>query len=100
MLQKSMFVFILSSLLLTGITVANTLIIDGVQPTDGSQYPLKGSAKASVLALLGEPLSKTQAVGEPPISSWEYTSFVVYFEYDHVLHTVAKRSPSSPLPHP
>ena len=91
MLRKSMSVFILSSLLLTGVAVADTLIMDGVQPQDGSQYPLKGSAKASVIASLGEPVSQTQAVGEPPISSWEYASFVVYFEYDHVLHTVAKR---------
>jgi hypothetical protein len=86
-----MSVFILSSMLATGVAVADTLIMDGVQPQDGSQYPLKGSAKSSVSEALGEPVSETQAVGDPPISSWEYDSFVVYFEYDRVLHTVAKR---------
>jgi len=86
-----MSVFILSSLLLTGVAVADTLIMDGVQPQDGNQYPLKGSVKPSVITSLGEPVSQTQAVGEPPISSWEYASFVVYFEDDRVLHTVAKR---------
>jgi hypothetical protein len=91
MLRKSMSVFILSSLLLTGVAVADTLIMDGVQPQDEKLYPLKGSAKSSVAASLGEPVSQTQAVGDPPITSWEYGSFVVYFEYDRVLHTVAKR---------
>jgi hypothetical protein len=91
MLRKSMSVFILSSLLLTGVAVADTLIMDGVQPQDENLYPLKGSAKSSVVASLGEPVSQTQAVGDPPITSWEYGSFVVYFEYDRVLHTVAKR---------
>ena len=91
MLRKSMSAIILSTLLLTGVAVADTLIMDGVQPQDGSQYPLKGSVKSSVIESLGEPVSQTQSVGDPPISSWEYDSFVVYFEYDHVLHTVAKR---------
>jgi hypothetical protein len=36
-------------------------------------------------------LSKNSSVGEPPISSWEYEPFVVYFEYDRVIHSVAKR---------
>jgi hypothetical protein len=91
MLRKSMSVFILSSMLATGVAVADTLIMDGVQPQDGSQYPLRGSVKSAVSESLGEPVSETQSVGDPPISSWEYESFVVYFEYDRVLHTVAKR---------
>jgi hypothetical protein len=91
MLRKSMSVFILSSLLLTGVAVADTLVMDGVQPQDGSLYPMKGSVKSSVVASLGEPVSQSQPVGDPPISSWEYDAFVVYFEYDRVLHTVAKR---------
>jgi hypothetical protein len=91
MLRKSMSVFILSSLLATGVAVADTLIMEGVQPQEESQHPPKGSAKSSVSESLGAPVSETQPVGEPPISSWEYDTFVVYFEYDRVLHTVAKR---------
>ena len=31
------------------------------------------------------------AVGDPPITTWEYTDFLVYFEYDRVIHSVSKR---------
>ena len=31
------------------------------------------------------------AVGEPPISRWVYADFVVFFEYDRVIHAVIKR---------
>ena len=38
----------------------------------------------------GEPQSREAAVGEPPISRWHYAGFVVYFEYDRVIHAVSK----------
>ncbi len=56
----------------------------------GVERPTKGTSKASVEAKYGEPLSREHAVGEPPISSWEYEKFTVYFEYDHVIHSVLK----------
>ena len=31
------------------------------------------------------------AVGEPPITRWEYRNMIVYFEYDRVIHAVMKR---------
>ncbi|MGB3610409.1 MAG: hypothetical protein WA987_08535 [Cellvibrio sp.] len=55
--------------------------------------PRTGVTKAKVAEQFGEPLSKQGPVGEPPISSWEYADFVVYFEYDHVIHSVAKHRP-------
>ena len=91
MLRKSMSVFILASILTAGVAVADTLIMEGVQPQEERLHPLKGSVKSSVSESLGTPVSETQPVGDPPISSWEYDTFVVYFEYDRVLHTVAKR---------
>lgn len=57
------------------------------------QMPAKGMTKAGVQATFGEPLESTPAKGQPPISSWKYNEFVVYFEYDHVIHTVAKFKP-------
>ncbi|EIK45329.1 hypothetical protein O59_002007 [Cellvibrio sp. BR] len=57
------------------------------------KMPAKGMIKASVQAAFGEPLETTPAKGEPPISSWKYSEFVVYFEHDHVIHTVAKFKP-------
>lgn len=55
---------------------------------DAVKTPSKGMSKARVQALFGEPLETTPAKGQPPISSWKYAEFVVYFEYDHVIHSV------------
>lgn len=57
--------------------------------------PNKGDSKAAVEQRYGEPLNKTAAVGTPPISRWQYADFVVYFEYDHVVHAVAIHKPKS-----
>jgi len=57
---------------------------------DGSR-PTRGTTQAQVEAKFGSPVSKKGAVGDPPISSWEYQSFTVYFEYDRVIHAVLKR---------
>lgn len=54
------------------------------------ERPKTGISKNQVLNKYGEPLSRKPAVGEPPISSWEYEKFTVYFEYDHVIHSVLK----------
>ena len=39
----------------------------------------------------GQPVSKRSAVGDPPITRWEYDGFIVYFEYNNVIHAVQKR---------
>lgn len=52
--------------------------------------PRTGTTKAAVEAAWGQPISKSGPTGEPPISSWEYSEFVVYFEHEHVIHTVTK----------
>ena len=52
--------------------------------------PRSGTSKASVESKFGTPTGKSPAVGEPPISSWEYPAFTVYFEHNHVIHAVAK----------
>ena len=56
--------------------------------------PQTGLSGAAVLERFGEPLNTTPAVGEPPISRWEYAEFYVYFEYSHVVHTVLKHKPT------
>ena len=52
--------------------------------------PPTGASKAAVEMEYGAPLSTTDPVGQPPISTWEYEGFNVYFEYDHVIHSVVK----------
>jgi len=50
--------------------------------------PERGMQKQQVLQLFGPPVIKSTARGTPPISNWKYADFVVYFEYDHVIHSV------------
>ena len=54
------------------------------------ERPESGMKKSRVEQRYGKPQSMGKAVGEPPISSWEYTDYTVYFEYDRVIHTVLK----------
>jgi outer membrane protein assembly factor BamE (lipoprotein component of BamABCDE complex) len=56
---------------------------------DSLKMPAKGMTKERVQAAFGTPLQTTAARGQPPISSWKYSEFVVYFENDHVIHSVA-----------
>jgi hypothetical protein len=56
-----------------------------------SAVPTRGMSMAQVEARFGAPAERFAAVGQPPITRWVYPSFVVYFEYQHVVHTVAIR---------
>lgn len=57
------------------------------------QTPNTGVSKEYVEANFGAPLSKSGPVGEPPIYTWEYEKFDVYFESNHVIHSVVKKQP-------
>ena len=53
--------------------------------------PTRGMTQERVEVEYGSPQSRDSAVGEPPIARWEYANFVVFFEYDKVIHAVTKR---------
>jgi hypothetical protein len=57
--------------------------------------PGRGMNMDNVEHIFGTPLEKRPAVGKPPISRWDYADYVVYFEYNMVLHTVMKSGPFS-----
>jgi len=57
---------------------------------DAAGKPTRGMTQASVEASYGAPQSTRQAIGDPPISRWEYPGFVVFFEFDKVIHSVSK----------
>jgi hypothetical protein len=78
-----------------GTSAADTLEMDGMTPGSDSARPSRGMTADSVESKFGTPDAKEAAVGEPPISRWEYKDFVVFFEYDHVIHAVTKRNSSS-----
>ena len=67
----------------------NTLPAPATQST-GISVPVRGMNMANVEHIFGAPLQKYDAVGKPPITRWDYPSYVVYFEYNMVLHTVMK----------
>jgi len=67
---------------------ADVLILDEVRQADRMQLPANGESKAAVESKFGAPKEKHAAVGDPPITRWDYDSYSVYFEYDLVLSTV------------
>jgi hypothetical protein len=56
--------------------------------------PTRGMTMDQVSSKFGAPVSKVPAVGSPPISRWEYPGFVVYFEAEHVIHSVVSDAPA------
>jgi hypothetical protein len=72
-----------------GLATADELQMEDMAKSAGPR-PTRGMTAASVEAKFGEPESRKAAVGNPPISSWEYKDFVVFFEYDRVIHAVVK----------
>jgi hypothetical protein len=90
MLRKSL--PLLLSLAVFAVAEADTLLIEGVQEAlaTRSDRPASGLTKTEVEARFGAPTRMIAAVGEPPISRWEYPGFTVYFEFERVIHSVAR----------
>jgi hypothetical protein len=74
-----------------GIAQADVLLIEEVRQSDRMDLPTNGMSSDAVQARFGEPVNKRAAVGDPPITQWEYGSWSVYFEYELVLFTVLHR---------
>ncbi len=86
----------LTALLVAGTAFAqsDTLQMGGADNSarfEQAGKPSRGMTEDQVRAEFGSPQSMEAAVGEPPISRWIYAGFVVFFEYDRVIHTVTKR---------
>ncbi len=63
----------------------------------GNEYaseprPKSGMSMDQVSNQFGAPGQKVAAVGEPPITRWVYDHYTVYFEHDHVIHSVLHRN--------
>jgi len=89
---------LLGALLLCSSTLAQTLEIPLGQQGDAvAGLPQLGESKRSVLERFGLADEEHPAVGQPPITRWDYRSFSVYFEYDHVINSVLHHQPHHPL---
>ena len=81
--------FVTVAILLGAMTAhADTLLINTVYQKPELQRPGRGISMDKVRATYGEPVTQHAAVGEPPITRWDYQDFSVYFEFDKVLHSV------------
>jgi hypothetical protein len=73
---------------------AETIVVDDqVQLREASvERPSRGASMQSVEKRFGAPSNRHPAVGQPPITRWDYPGFSVYFEHQHVVHAVATSS--------
>jgi hypothetical protein len=85
---------LLAAVLASGVAGAETIAVDnGIAVKESTvPTPTRGMTMDEVQSKFGDPASKVPAVGAPPISRWEYPGFVVYFEHDHVIHSVVANS--------
>ena len=83
----------LIALLLAALGTANadTLKMQGAAGGSSDARPTRGMTQASVESKYGSPVNVKAPVGDPPITRWEYSDFVVFFEHDKVIHAVIKR---------
>lgn len=72
---------------------ADTLLIDALRDTEreGKEVPRHGATMERVEQEYGEPEGRRPAVGDPPITRWDYDGYSVYFEGERVLRTVQRR---------
>ena len=66
-----------------------------VQQEQNMNLPKRGMSMAQVKSEYGAPLKVLATRGgssryQPPIHRWEYPNYIVYFEYEHVIHSVLR----------
>ncbi len=85
----------LAMLSLSGLAMADDVAMPKTDEAPQQQaaplkLPPRGSTMSTVEAAFGAPSQREAAVGNPPITRWEYSNFIVYFENEHVIHSVVK----------
>lgn len=66
----------------------------GSDSTPPQSLPQHGMKMDEVERHYGSPVSREPAVGNPPITRWNYPGFSVFFEHRTVLHAVQKDRPA------
>ncbi len=85
-------------------TRGDNLLIHRVQQEQGMNLPRRGMSMAQVERNYGAPVRKLAPRGgdtqkHPQINRWDYTKFIVYFERNHVIHSVLN-TPAGNNTHP
>jgi hypothetical protein len=92
---RSLLLFLALAIPAFGTASADVLLLEGMQSAPAIQTPHNGLNMGQVRQQFGTPLEEQPAVGEPPITRWEYDGFSVFFEHDLVLHSVIHRAASN-----
>jgi hypothetical protein len=93
----------LATLLFT-LTFSPALFAEDIRIPVGQQglpdmpMPARGDSKNLVLDRFGLADEERPAVGQPPISRWDYREFSVYFEGDRVINSVRHHQRIQSLP--
>ena len=76
--------------LLAGTCLAETIAVGDDVAVRGSTIdrPSRGMSMTAVESRFGQPAASHNAVGQPPITRWDYPGFAVYFEHQYVIHAV------------
>ena len=88
MRRISFFLLLALGLAGSGAASGDTLLVESAQSGSAVVRPAHGMVMEQVLQQYGEPQQRLGPVGEPPISHWVYGDFIVYFEHQHVIHSV------------
>ncbi len=75
----------------TGQAIADVLLLESIESAPAISTPHTGMNMASVRTSYGEPSTEHDAIGDPPITRWDFPDYSVFFEYDLVLHSVIHR---------
>jgi len=76
---------------------ADTLLVDRVKAERSMAAPRRGMTMSQVERQYGTPSQKLSPAGgdaprHPTINRWVYPSYIVYFEREHVINSVAQRA--------
>jgi len=89
---------IIATLLISVASLTHADVISITEPSystpnsvEGVLRPKNGISMNDVEQQFGQAESKSGPVGEPPISTWTYSNFKVFFEYNLVIHSVVTR---------
>ncbi|MES9831658.1 MAG: hypothetical protein ABW139_05385 [Candidatus Thiodiazotropha sp. DIVDIV] len=82
--------------LLSQSAIAEVLLVDSIDAApinseEGIPRPTRSMTMDQVNQRFGQPSTAHPSVGDPPITRWDYPSYSVFFEYNHVLTSVLHR---------
>ena len=91
-MNKYTIIILLLLITIARISQADVLIIDRINQQHPFETPERGITMDQVLSQFGEPTFKKEAIGEPPITEWQYENFSVYFESKWVINSVVYKA--------